>query len=113
MSEMKHTPTPWVVASGYDSPKIMTEAGGYVVTCGWSGYGGECEPGEMSEEDAAYIVECVNSHASLVEENARLRAALEGVVSICTDRNGKWHGTYFIATSKLYDAYIKAREALK
>jgi hypothetical protein len=34
-------------------------------------------PDNEAKANAAFIVECVNSHASLVEENERLRKALE------------------------------------
>jgi hypothetical protein len=64
---MTHTPTPWAISPGTDSPDIKSETGDYVVSTGWSGYGGEAIAGEMSEEDAAFIVKAVNAHDKLVE----------------------------------------------
>jgi hypothetical protein len=75
---MTHTPTPWAISPGTDSPDIKSETGDYVVSTGWSGYGGEAMAGEMSEEDAAFIVRAVNSHDKLVEA---LRRALDKAVA--------------------------------
>ena len=61
----QHTPTPWYVCAGgcsiVEGNKSVTHAG---------------TRGPRAEADAAFIVEAVNSHDSLVAENVRLREAL-------------------------------------
>lgn len=66
---MGHTGTPW---SQYMSGPMIHGADGFYIGI---------MQGKNADKDAAYIVECVNSHASLVEEVERLREALETFVS--------------------------------
>lgn len=71
-NELKHNPTPWRFYNPFnDDPRRVVDANGRFI------FGDSCGP---SRDDAAYIVECVNSHERLVEENARLRELVRRMI---------------------------------
>jgi len=74
-SDVKHSPTPWRVEKNlYGTANIIETDGRQIAACA-----AECQSADLDgdakqdEANAAYIVECVNSHDRLVAENARLR----------------------------------------
>lgn len=70
--DMGHTPTPWTIVHEFGgSEYTINGADGELIANNASYYSSA-----PIDDDAAYIVECVNSHASLVEEVERLREAL-------------------------------------
>lgn len=78
-SEAKHSPLPWRVdVNRQGQRRIVLEAGNHVLGACWGNYwnfpeGNTDETDKRAEADAVHIVECVNSHERLVEENARLK----------------------------------------
>lgn len=80
---MGHGPTPWRVEVDERNYEVGGRLTADTYIAGYNIYdasGSEivgCEGiTDATDENAAYIVECVNSHASLVEEVERLREAL-------------------------------------
>jgi len=67
----KHTPTPWEVEK--DELNTVTKIGGITA----DGYAGAYWL-DVSDEDAAHIVKCVNEHEALQEQVAELVEALSG-----------------------------------
>lgn len=73
--EQKHTPAPWEVAYEVSAtqrfPTVIARIDGRIV--------GISSPwmNDQAEANAAHIVHCVNSHASLVEALGEARKALE------------------------------------
>jgi len=79
--ETKHSPTPWRVGKTYmDEPRTLCveDADGVEI------YVIGSEAGQRCLNDAAYIVDAVNSHERLVAENARLRKVLERISEECS-----------------------------
>jgi hypothetical protein len=95
MSE--HSPLPWKFGKDYCETVLLDAEGWSVckfgVEAAWDSISGKAP----SEEDAAYIVECVNSHDALVErvkeledKIAQIHSALDGADSSrakCRDYN--------------------------
>lgn len=72
---MEHTPTPW------PEPRYDND-----VNPGFSEWWEvEGVASFDNEDDALFAVHCVNSHASLVEENKRMREALKPFAQIVED----------------------------
>lgn len=70
----KHTPTPWHIEHG-SSIRADGRTIARVVF----------PPIDLCEANAAHIVACVNSHAALVAENARLRIAVVNALYLLDD----------------------------
>lgn len=129
---MGHTPTPWRIEQdttliwGDCDPDDTSDRGmGYpIAECRVSPVSSLWAKGpdyDEGEANAAYIVECVNSHASLVEEVERLREACSALLAHWDKNDGKeklgeYEGVqYWSPAGRMVDTdYIVAiREALE
>lgn len=82
---MTHTPTPWRIEHDYEWEYTIRGADDE-----WIANNTDYYPTAPNDANAAYIVECVNSHASLVEENERLKRQLERATDDAEHWAGKW-----------------------
>ena len=85
-NEKKHSPTPWRRTTTIEGFNTAFEGadGWWIGACrmGWPD-----ENKALAEANAEHIVEAVNAHERLVEENARLREALEKITKILSTDN--------------------------
>jgi hypothetical protein len=103
--EAQYSPLPWRINAHHIC------AGGYVVAGveGTTGYAAG-----NARANAALIVEAVNNHARLTEENKRLREALEACLEELSDlaENGVKHGGEKVTVYLDLATLTQARAAL-
>jgi len=124
MTEQKHTRTPWKVRKSQRGGRLLN--GRYAIDGkGWEELAlinvavtdnctGKTSIDPEGEANAAHIVECVNTHDQLVQDNKRLREALritadqallssaetdEERKAVMSDEDEDWHRGYDAAIS--------------
>lgn len=117
MSE--HTPTPWeyVPATEHHGPYITSEFGSTICDCYLMSHpsepsirnGGKSKPihflHEMADPNAAFIVNAVNAHDTLVNAIEAVRAIIiEGAETGFNPRSGDWADRLFRSQGLTYDA---------
>ena len=97
---MEHTPTPWRVETwtylnGVE-PRMMVQNDSNAIA---QVIGLYRDNDDEQRANAAFIVEACNAHDALVEENARLRAALTQLSDWMREHTGPADGTLEMLTS--------------